>query len=371
MPERRSCAVVGLGNIGSHAARFVARLPDVGRVILVDPDVVEESNMTSQSVRHSDVGRPKAVVTGRRLRATRPDLEVAVHACRLEDVPLGALRADVILGCLDSRASRMALNERSIALGSLLVDAGVAASGLLARVSVLGNEGPCLECGWDDAAYAGVETVYACAGATAAAASTSAPAFLGATAAAIQVARCSELLDGAMGSLATETVLALGYGKLFVSSLRARATCRMAPHRAWKIERVAVPPASVELKAAFELGPPCGAGEERSIEFSRGPFATMLRCVGCGAERPLLRLASSLTRNGRRCRACGEEMSVGGMDLRERLERDALERAQLERSVESLGARVGDVMTVRAGEATRHYEFTMPPRGAFAAGAER
>ncbi len=371
MLERRSCAVVGLGNIGSHAARLVARLPVVGQVILVDFDEVEERNLSTQSVRQSDVGRPKAVVAGRGLRDARRDLDVVVHAERLENTPLGDLRADVILGCLDSRVARMALNERAVVLGVPLVDAGVAAAGLLGRVSVLGGEGPCLECAWDEDAYASVETVHPCEGTETAPAPTSAPAFLGATAAALQVAACSRILRGETEGSGKETILDLAHGRLLVSSLRARSTCRMAPHRPWRIERVAASPEHVQLQAALALGPPRVPGETRSIQCARGPFATTLRCGECGAGRSILRLASSLTRRDRRCRKCGGELAAVGMDLRERLEIGSLERAELGRSLASLGVRVGDVITVRAGEATRHFEIAGPPPAPSVAGAER
>jgi len=369
--NRRSCAVIGLGNIGSHAAMLVARLPLVGRVVLVDFDRVEEKNLSAQSVGQSDVGRPKAAVMGRQLRAARPDLEVTVHACRLQDVPLGELRADVVLGCLDSRASRMALNERAVALGIPLIDAGVAASGLLARVSVLGSDGPCLECSWDDEAYANVETVYACEGREAAVAPTSAPAFLGAMAATFQAARCSEILSGARDGLAKETVLDLAHGKLFVSSIAARPTCRLAPHAPWTIERLATPPAHVALADAFDFAAPRAADVSRSLEVSRGPFATRLQCLGCGAGSSRLRLVSSLTARDRLCRRCGAEMVAGGMDQCERLDLPSLGRATLARSLASVGARVGDVITVRAGESTRRFQLTMPPQVAIAMGAAR
>lgn len=357
MGHRRSCAVIGLGNIGSHAALLVARLASVFRVIVVDFDAVEGANLETQNVRRADVGRPKAAAIGRRLAAAREDLEVVVHARRLEDVPLGELRADVILGCLDSRAARMALNERAVALGIPWVDAGVTGSGLLARVSVLGGGGPCLECAWGQDAYASVETVHACGGAAMATARTAAPAFLGATAAALQVAACSEILRGETSGLGKEAILDLAHGKLVVSSLRVSETCRMAPHRPWRIESVGVSPEQLRLEAAFGLGPRRRSGEERSIQCARGPFATRLTCVACGAGRSVLRLVSSLTRYDRRCRSCGGPMEAAGVELRERLAIGSLEGRELCRSLAQLGARVGDVLTIRAGEATRHFEI--------------
>ena len=61
-------ALLGVGGLGSVVATQLA-MAGVGRLILVDPDVVELSNLTRQFLyRESDVGRGKAALAADRLR---------------------------------------------------------------------------------------------------------------------------------------------------------------------------------------------------------------------------------------------------------------------------------------------------------------
>jgi sulfur carrier protein ThiS adenylyltransferase len=128
--------VVGLGNIGSALVAYVGRMAGVGRVILVDSDAYEAKNLASQIVRRHEVGEPKAVVQGRRLREINPALSVTVVVDRVENVPLGLLRGTVLLACLDSRAARRTVNAAAWRNGIPWIDAGVNGEELLARVNV-------------------------------------------------------------------------------------------------------------------------------------------------------------------------------------------------------------------------------------------
>ena len=70
--------VVGLGGVGACAAEMIARA-GVGRMTLVDPDAVSESNINRQlPALHSSVGRPKAEVVAARLKDINPDLQLTV-----------------------------------------------------------------------------------------------------------------------------------------------------------------------------------------------------------------------------------------------------------------------------------------------------
>ncbi|HEY7545044.1 MAG TPA: ThiF family adenylyltransferase, partial [Blastocatellia bacterium] len=50
------------GNIGSHLAPHLARMPEVGRVTLIDKDFYESTNLRSQDITARDVGKSKAAV---------------------------------------------------------------------------------------------------------------------------------------------------------------------------------------------------------------------------------------------------------------------------------------------------------------------
>ena len=145
--------VIGLGNIGSHLVPHVARIPEIERLVLIDPDVYGESNRQSQAIGAADIGRAKTEVQADVVRQINPELAVTGFPQAVEDVPLGCLRGEVILACLDSRAARQYLNEVARNLGVPWIDAGVEPGSWLARVNVYepGIDVPCLECAWGPA----------------------------------------------------------------------------------------------------------------------------------------------------------------------------------------------------------------------------
>jgi hypothetical protein len=150
--------VAGCGNIGSHLVSHIARTPAVGRVVLVDPDVYEARNLTSQDIRAADVGRPKVEVQAERLREIRPELDVVAVAEPLENLPLSCFLDAFLMGALDSRLARQQLNQVAWRAGSPWIDMAVDGPALLCRVSVYvpdraGCQTPCLECGWDPDDY--------------------------------------------------------------------------------------------------------------------------------------------------------------------------------------------------------------------------
>ncbi len=72
-------AVVGLGGVGGHAAEALAR-SGVGRLILIDHDVVAVSNLNRQVVAlESTLGRPKVDVMAERIAQINPDCQVLTH----------------------------------------------------------------------------------------------------------------------------------------------------------------------------------------------------------------------------------------------------------------------------------------------------
>lgn len=77
--EDASVAVFGLGGVGSYVAEALARA-GVGRLVLVDGDVVDATNINRQLVAlHSTVGLPKAEVMAERVRDIHPACVVEAH----------------------------------------------------------------------------------------------------------------------------------------------------------------------------------------------------------------------------------------------------------------------------------------------------
>jgi len=68
--------ILGAGGLGSWIARSLAGV-GVGTLILIDPDVVEEANLSHQVVfTRDDIGRPKVVALQERLGALFPDVSI-------------------------------------------------------------------------------------------------------------------------------------------------------------------------------------------------------------------------------------------------------------------------------------------------------
>ena len=117
--------LIGLGGLGTPAAIALADA-GVGTLGLVDPDVVEISNLHRQPLYEaSDVGERKVDAARRRLVARRPALRVETWAHRFEAADGPLLRDwDVVLDGTDSAATKFMVNDAAVAAGVPLVHAG-------------------------------------------------------------------------------------------------------------------------------------------------------------------------------------------------------------------------------------------------------
>jgi molybdopterin/thiamine biosynthesis adenylyltransferase len=76
---RASVLLVGAGGLGSPAAFYLAAA-GVGRIGLVDNDEVSLSNLQRQILHATpDLGRPKVVSAGEKLKALNPDLQLDLY----------------------------------------------------------------------------------------------------------------------------------------------------------------------------------------------------------------------------------------------------------------------------------------------------
>jgi len=140
--------VIGCGGLGCAAAPYLAGA-GLGRLILVDDDVVDLSNLQRQTLyRQADIGRPKAEVAATALRALNPQVSIDAQVTRIDAQTLPALLADVdvVLDCSDNFTVRFALNAACVAARRPLVSgAAIRFEGQLA-VFDLRRGGPCYVC---------------------------------------------------------------------------------------------------------------------------------------------------------------------------------------------------------------------------------
>lgn len=359
MSRSKSAALVGLGNIGGFAAELLARLPDLERLTLLDRDVYEEKNLASQDIVAGDVGRPKALVQAERLRRIDPTLRVAAMVEDVEQAPLGLLRADVILACLDSRRARQCVNQAAWRLGIPWIDAGVRPDGLLARVNVYrpAADQPCLECAWDQRDYELIEQTYPCSGDGPVPAATNAPASLGALAAVLQVLECQKLFAEQWERVAfgKQVLVDAGSHRHFVTSSRSNSDCRF-DHAIWQIDRLDQYANQLSIGDALALAGRVAAVAGAALRVEGQVFVRQLVCPRCGEARTLPWRLSGRLGAEQRCVRCQRRMLAPGTDVREWLGESDLPPAAPGDAVRSLGFRDGDVFTVRGENGDRHLE---------------
>lgn len=120
-------AIVGLGALGGPAAIHLAAA-GVGKLTLIDDDVVSLSNLQRQVLfRTDDVGRPKTEIAHRELKALNPDCNITVHSERLTDDNAARLfeGARYIIDGTDSFASRYSINRAAHALAIPMISGAV------------------------------------------------------------------------------------------------------------------------------------------------------------------------------------------------------------------------------------------------------
>ena len=138
--------VVGAGGLGSPALQYLAAA-GVGRIGIVDGDVVDETNLQRQTLFGlDDVGRRKAVVASRRLHAINPSIRIDTVSASLDAGNARSLvrSYDCVLDCTDRFETRYLINDACVlekrpnVYGSIFRFDG--------QVSVFAPDGPCYRC---------------------------------------------------------------------------------------------------------------------------------------------------------------------------------------------------------------------------------
>ena len=137
---QNSCvAIIGAGGTGSTAIETLARA-GIGRLVIVDPDVVEHSNLErihGSIPKHAKKEIPKAVVARELVHQIDPTIEVKALQGRLHqsDVIDMVVSSDIALGCTDQQHSRLALSDLVFRYLVPAIDCGVVLEGEDGRIS--------------------------------------------------------------------------------------------------------------------------------------------------------------------------------------------------------------------------------------------
>jgi molybdopterin/thiamine biosynthesis adenylyltransferase/DNA-binding transcriptional regulator YhcF (GntR family) len=161
--EAAKVMVVGAGALGNEVIKNLA-LMGIGFIYIIDFDTIELANL-SRSVlfRESDSGRKKAEVAAARAKEINPFIHVQyLHGDVATAVGLGVFRRmDVIIGCLDNREARLAVNRFSYWINKPWVDGAIQEFLGLARVFIPG-QGACFECTLTEQARRDLSIRYSC-----------------------------------------------------------------------------------------------------------------------------------------------------------------------------------------------------------------
>jgi len=140
--------VVGAGGLGCPALQYLAAA-GVGRIGIIDHDVVEVSNLQRQ-ILHSEhtVGLHKAISAAQAIKGLNHSIEVIAITEALSSSNAVELLTsyDVILDCTDNSPTRYILSDTAVYLRKPLVSgAAQKFEGQLCTYN-LGEDGPCYRC---------------------------------------------------------------------------------------------------------------------------------------------------------------------------------------------------------------------------------
>lgn len=344
--------VVGAGALGNELIKNCA-LVGIGNLFIADMDRIERSNLARAPLyREADEGALKAEVASRAAREIYPEARVHPFAGNVvHDLGLGAyFWADVILGGLDNREARVAINSAAHFAGKTWIDGAIEVLNGVARVFAPG-EGPCYECTMSQVDWKMLEARRSCAllsreqlqeGRVPTTPTTAS------VIAAIQVQEAIKLLHG------LETIAGKGFifngltAESYVVSYARKPDC-FAHDRCIRLEKLGAGVADVTLgellkRARKDLGAESVLGLTRDL-------VTALNCEVCGTSEPCFKTLGKVTEAEGRCSKCGE------MRAPETTMTLGLDDAHEGRSMADLGIPPFDVITARSGEETVSYLF--------------
>jgi adenylyltransferase/sulfurtransferase len=145
-----SIAVVGAGGVGSAVIPALAGA-GVGRLTVIDCDVVELGNLHRQSLfSEADAGQPKATLAAAFVRRLNRFVDVAARQDRIsgDNAPKLLAGHDLVIDGSDNFATRLAVSDACVSLGTPLISA--AAVQFQGQVGLFRSR-PCYRCFVGDA----------------------------------------------------------------------------------------------------------------------------------------------------------------------------------------------------------------------------
>jgi tRNA threonylcarbamoyladenosine dehydratase len=131
--KQKTVAVLGAGGVGSFTMEALART-GIGRLILVDKDVVDVTNINRQiPALHTTIGRPKVEIMKERIAQINPNCEViGLQMFFLEDTKeqLFQYELDYVVDAIDTVSAKILLIKECVERGIPIVSSMGAANKL-------------------------------------------------------------------------------------------------------------------------------------------------------------------------------------------------------------------------------------------------
>jgi molybdopterin/thiamine biosynthesis adenylyltransferase/proteasome lid subunit RPN8/RPN11 len=148
--HRRSALIVGAGSMGSDIAEALVR-SGVGRITLMDPDIVEAHNLGRARYSGADIGQSKVHALARHMAAISTELLIEAVSEGTADVDRDRLAglvssADVVVAATDDPEAQSLLNHVARHVGTPAVFVGMYARAEGGEIVVSRSDVPCFAC---------------------------------------------------------------------------------------------------------------------------------------------------------------------------------------------------------------------------------
>jgi len=166
----KTALIVGAGGLGVLVSEMLART-GIGKIIIVDRDVVGEENFNRLGFNREDIGKPKAFALKEKIERLRnsknipSDFHIKVEAYREDIIAWPKLEelikeSDIVFTCLDNKDARLEVNYFSMMYKKPLVDGATGISGLSGTIiTVIPCKSPCYECHYGPDTSIKVDTI--------------------------------------------------------------------------------------------------------------------------------------------------------------------------------------------------------------------
>lgn len=115
--SKRKITIIGLGNIGSHAAICLTRL-GISEFNLYDPDIIEAHNISSQSYGEAEINLSKVEAVSNQMKAINPNVVVTTNKEKFDSPE----EQDIVIVGVDELETRRELATILKGKANLIID---------------------------------------------------------------------------------------------------------------------------------------------------------------------------------------------------------------------------------------------------------